>query len=262
MSSEFLETAVLAAKRAGKVILSFRGKFTDLDKVKYKGERDIVTKADFQAEEVIKKTILKRFPSHEILSEETPKEFKLADFLWVVDPLDGTVNFSHDYPHFCVSIALKKRKETVLGVIFDPLLRELFTAEKGKGCFLNGKRVFVSKNSNLLRVLLNTGFSYNRGERMEFTMEAVKRMLYKIKDIRRSGSAALDLAYVACGRTDAYLEFNLKPWDLTAGSLMVKEAGGKVTHPDGSPLRPLPVDCFASNGLIHRKLLAMINKKE
>lgn len=261
MQSKFLKVGITAAKKAGKVILSYRGKFTDLNKVKYKGERDIVTKADFEAEKIIKETILKNFPSHEILAEETPRGHELADFLWVIDPLDGTVNFSHDYPHFCVSIALKKREQTILGVIFDPILNELFTAVKGKGCFLNGKKVFVSQNSELIRVLLNTGFSYNRGEKMEFTLEAVKRMLYKIKDIRRSGSAALDLAYVACGRVDAYLEYHLKPWDLTAGALMVEEAGGKVSGPTGEKLKPLPTDCFASNGLVHKKLLEMINSK-
>ena len=129
MQSNFLETGILAAKKAGKIISSNRGKFTDLNKVKYKGERDIVTKVDFLAEKIIKETILKKFPSHEILAEETPRGYELADYLWVVDPLDGTVNFSHDYPHYCVSIALKKQEQTILGVIFDPVLNELFTAD-------------------------------------------------------------------------------------------------------------------------------------
>ena len=202
-----------------------------------------------------------KFPSHEILAEETPRGYELADYLWVVDPLDGTVNFAHNYPNFCVSIGLKKQEQTILGVIFNPVLNELFTAEKGKGAFLNGKKIYVSKNSELIKVLLNTGFSYNRGEKMEFTLDAVRRMLYKIKDIRRSGSAALDLAYIACGRTDSYLEYHLKPWDLCAGALLVEEAGGKVSDPTGAPLKPLPIDCFASNGLIHSKMLEIINKK-
>ncbi|PIN99169.1 MAG: inositol monophosphatase [Candidatus Diapherotrites archaeon CG10_big_fil_rev_8_21_14_0_10_31_34] len=261
MQKDFLSIGILAAKKAGKIISSNRGKFTDLNKVKYKGERDIVTKVDFAAEKIIKETILKKFPSHEILAEETPKGYDLADYLWVVDPLDGTVNFSHDYPHFCVSIALKQQEQTVLGVIFDPVLNELFTSVKGKGTYLNGKKVFVSKNSDLIRILLNTGFSYNRGDKMRFTINAIERMLYKIKDIRRSGSAALDLAYVACGRVDSYLEYHLKPWDLCAGALMVEEAGGKVSDPTGSSLKPLPIDCFASNGLIHEKMLEMINQE-
>ncbi len=262
MQSEFMKTAVLAAKKAGTVILSYRGKFTDLNKVKYKGKRDIVTKADFEAEKIIKETILKAFPSHEILAEETPRGYELADFLWVVDPLDGTVNFAHNYPHFCVSIALKKKEQTILGVIFDPVLNELFTAEKGKGAFLNGNKISVSQNSELIRILLNTGFSYNRGEKMEFTLNAVRRLLYKIKDIRRSGSAALDLAYIACGRVDAYLEYHLKPWDLCAGALLVQEAGGKVSDPDSeTELKPLPIDCFASNSLVHEALLKIINEK-
>jgi myo-inositol-1(or 4)-monophosphatase len=262
MQSKFLKVGINAAKKAGKVILFHKGKFRDLTKVKYKGPRDIVTKADFEAESIIKKTILKSFPFHEILAEETPRGYDLADFLWVVDPLDGTVNFSHDYPHFCVSIALKQQEQTVLGVIYDPVLKELFTAVKGKGAFLNGKKIRVSQNSELIKVLLNTGFSYNRGERMEFTLSAVKRMLYKIKDIRRSGSAALDLAYVACGRTDAYLEYNLKPWDLCAGALLVTEARGKASDPEGLSLPPLPTDCFASNGLVHEELLKIINQKQ
>ncbi len=258
---DYKKTAILAAKKAGKIILSHRGKY-NLSNVQYKGARDIVTKADFEAESIIKKTISKEFPSHEILAEETPRGYELADFLWVVDPLDGTVNFTHNYPHFCVSIGLKKQKETILGVIFDPILNELFTAEKGKGAFLNGKKISVSPNSQLIRILLNTGFSYNRGEKMEFTLNAVRRLLYKIKDIRRSGSAALDLAYIACGRTDSYLEYHLKPWDLCAGSLLVEEAGGKVSDPTGQPLKPLPIDCFASNGLIHEKLLKIINEEK
>ncbi|MFH1895121.1 MAG: inositol monophosphatase family protein [archaeon] len=262
MQSLFLETAILAAKKAGKAILSRKGEFSDLSKVSYKGPRDIVTEADFLAEKIIKDTILKSFPSHEILAEETPRGYELADFLWVIDPLDGTVNFAHDYPHYCVSIALKKQAETIAGVIFDPVLKELFTAEKGKGAFLNGKKIFVSKNSELIKILLNTGFSYNRGEKMEFTLNAVRRMLYKIKDIRRSGSAALDLAYVAAGRIDSYLEYHLKPWDLCAGALLVEEAGGKVSDPDGSALKPLPIDCFASNGLVHEELLKMINEND
>ncbi len=261
MQKQFLDTAILAAKKAGKIINSNRGKFTDLAKVKYKGERDIVTKVDFLAEKTIKETIQKKFPLHEILAEETPRGYELADFLWVVDPLDGTVNFAHNYPNFCVSIGLKQQEQTILGVIFNPVLNELFTSIKGKGAFLNGKKISVSKNSELIRVLLNTGFSYNRGEKMEFTLNAIRRMLYKIKDIRRSGSAALDLAYVACGRTDAYLEYHLKPWDLCAGSLLVEEAGGKVSDPEGTPLKPLPIDCFASNGLIHKNLLEIINQK-
>ncbi|MBU2100991.1 inositol monophosphatase, partial [Candidatus Micrarchaeota archaeon] len=241
---------------------SHRGKFRDLNKLKYKGPRDIVTKADFEAESIIKKTIFKSFPSHEILAEETPRGYELADFLWVVDPLDGTVNFSHDYPNFCVSIGLKQQEETVLGIIYDPILKELFTAVKGQGAFLNGKKIHVSQNSELIKILLNTGFSYNRGEKMEFTLNAVRRMLYKIKDIRRSGSAALDLAYVASARTDSYLEYHLKPWDLCAGALLVKEAGGKVSDPLGTPLKPLPTDCFASNGLVHEKLLKIINEQK
>ncbi len=257
----YLDTAVLAAKKAGKIISSHRGKFTDLSKVKYKGERDIVTEVDFEAEKIIKETILKSFPSHEILAEETPRGYELADNLWVVDPLDGTVNFAHNYPNFCVSIAFKQQEQTLVGVIFNPVLNELFTAVKGKGAFLNEKKIFVSKNADLIRILLNTGFSYNRGEKMEFTLNAVRRMLYKIKDIRRSGSAALDLACVACGRTDAYLEYHLKPWDLCAGALLVEEAGGKVSDPAGSQLKSLPIDCFASNSLIHEKLLKIINEK-
>jgi len=260
MKLNYLNVAVLAAKKAGKIINSNRGKFTDLNKVKYKGERDIVTKVDFEAEKIIKETILKKFPSHEILAEETPRGYQLADYLWVVDPLDGTVNFSHDYPNFCVSIALKQQEQTIVGVIFNPVLNELFTSVKGKGAYLNGKKISVSKNSELIRVLLNTGFSYNRGEKMEFTLDVVRRMLYKIKDIRRSGSAALDLACVACGRVDSYLEYNLKPWDLCAGALLVEEAGGKATHPEGKPLDALPTDCFASNGLIHEKMLELINE--
>jgi len=225
-------------------------------KIEYKGEADLVTAADRASEALIRERIKKQFPSHDVLGEEQGLSDQGSDYRWYVDPLDGTTNFAHGYPVFCVSIALEQRASNarVAAVIYDPTRDELFTAEQGKGAQLNGKPIHVSKAAQLKECLVATGFpSHKRHQNPN--IHFYHQITLRTHGVRRAGSAALDLCYVACGRFDGFWEFNLNPWDTAAGVLIVEEAGGKVTRFDGAPFQIDSRETLASNGRVHDVLL-------
>lgn len=227
-------------------------------KIEYKGEADLVTAADRASEALIRDHIKKSFPSHDVLGEEQGLNDQGSDYRWYVDPLDGTTNFAHGYPVFCVSMALEHRggskAERIAGVVYDPTRDEIFTAELGKGSQLNGKPISVSKASQLKESLVATGFpSHKRHKNPNIFF--YHQITLRTHGVRRAGSAALDLCNVACGRFDGFWEFNLNPWDTAAGALIVEEAGGKVSRFDGSPFQLDSKETLASNGLVHDALV-------
>jgi myo-inositol-1(or 4)-monophosphatase len=225
--SEFLITALKAAQRAGEVIIQNLGTLTK-DDIDYKEASDYVTRVDRESERIIIDTIHEVFPDHHFLAEESLHDTKAGDYLWIIDPLDGTTNFIHGYPQFSISIALQHDKEIITGVIFDPLRNESFTTDQGKGAFLNEKPVTVSKSS-LETSLITTGFPFRRKNVIDLYLKLFRNIFDRVSDIRRTGSAALDLAHLASGRCDGFFEIGLSPWDIAAGSLLIREAGGVVT---------------------------------
>jgi myo-inositol-1(or 4)-monophosphatase len=250
--------AIDAALEAGRILRGFVGNLAGID---YKGEIDIVTAADHAAEMAVLKRLSGAFPDFAILAEESgAREARNgSSSRWVVDPLDGTTNFASANPHFCVSIALEREGAVVLGVVYDPMLDELFIAERGKGATVNGKRISVSATSVFLQSMLSTGFPYDINRRHE-NLELFTYFTHLTRAVRRVGAAALDLCYVASGRYDGFWEAGLQPWDSAAGSLMVREAGGKVTDYHGEEFRIEGTSCVASNGLIHADLLAGVQR--
>jgi myo-inositol-1(or 4)-monophosphatase len=250
--SRFLEVAVRTAREAGAML---RREFHHPKRISYKGEVDIVTESDRRAEAMIVRRLRKHFPGHEIVAEEgTGGATAGAKYCWHVDPLDGTTNFAHGYPCFAVSIGLVQEGEPIVGVVFNPIARELFTAARGKGAYLNKRRIRVSRVEKLAHSLVATGFPTHRRKNSaninyywEFTLRS--------HGVRRDGSAALDLCAVACGRFDAFWEFGLNSWDTAAGVLLVREAGGVVTDLAGQPYHPGGREMFASNSLIHGEVL-------
>ncbi|MBI2597772.1 MAG: inositol monophosphatase [Candidatus Diapherotrites archaeon] len=220
---------------------------------------DLVTDADISAEKKISSIISKSFPRDEILGEESGKKNLVAERVWVVDPLDGTTNFAHKIPWFAVSIGLFEGEEK-LGVIFDPLRKDLYTVENGEGAFLNGKRIFVSKNSLLIDCVFATGFPYERGKIAQKTVRSIGNLVGVCQGVRRFGSAVLDLALVARGAFDGFFEYKLFPWDAGAGILLAREAGGKVTQIDGSTANAFSTNFLATNGLLHKKLMESLEK--
>lgn len=224
--------------------------------INFKGEIDLVTNADKESEDYIIDRILKKYPNHQILCEESNAiNAGGADFKWIVDPLDGTTNFSHDYPLFGISIALEVERRLMLGVVYDPLHKELFYATKQGGAYLNGRVIKVSKIERLNKSLVATGFGYDIRYNPGKSIDYFEKMLLKTQAIRRDGSAALDLCYVACGRFDAFYELRLYPWDVAAGSLIVEEAGGKITDYRGNDCTIYQREILASNALIHDEVL-------
>jgi len=221
---------VKAARLAGNIIIKAQDRIDDLQIVK-KGKNDFVSQVDQAAEEAIIQTIRKAYPNHGILGEETGlSEAKSHDDItWIIDPLDGTTNFLHNLPHYCVSIGVKIKDKIVHGIVFDPVRNELFTATRGEGAKLNDKRIRVSKCHKLENALLGTGFPYTIFDNLDRYTNILKTLLPQCAGIRRAGAAALDLAYVAAARLDGFWEFDLKIWDIAAGSLLIQEAGGYVT---------------------------------
>lgn len=227
-------------------------------KVSYKGRANPVTEADIAAEQAILDVVLRRFPDHDFLTEERAPRSSGSEYVWVIDPIDGTVNFAHGLPHCGASVAVTRRGEVAAGGVYDPFRDELFMAVKGRGSFLNGRRIRVGPAPRLKDALLITGFAYDRHKKASLYSGFVRRFLQRAQDLRRSGSAALDLAWVAAGRLDGFWEFHLSPWDVAAGRLLVEEAGGKVTdfrgRPWGTDLRTWGRRTLASNGRIHRQM--------
>jgi myo-inositol-1(or 4)-monophosphatase len=249
----YLETAIEVAQEAGKILIEELSRPLD---IRYKGDEvDLVTQADKRSEQLIVARLTKYFPDHAIAAEEgTGHESSSAsEFRWHVDPLDGTTNFAHGYPCFCVSIALAQRGTLLAAVVFNPFYKELFTAARGEGAAFNGKKIHVSKVASLSTSLLCTGFPV-RNRKASPNLQYYGDFTQRSHGVRRDGSAALDLACVAMGRFDAFWEFNLQKWDTAAGVLLVEEAGGRVTDFDGKPYQLGGPVILATNGLIHEEM--------
>ena len=248
---EFVPRMAEIAREAGTLLMEF---FHRRVKIEYKGEADLVTEADRSSEKLILERIRARWPDHEVIGEEGARIETGGDYRWYVDPLDGTTNFAHGFPVFCVSLGLTFRGKRKAAVLYDPTRDELFFAELGKGAFLNGQKIEVSKIDQLAQSLVATGFpSHKRHKNPNIFF--YHQLTLSTHGVRRAGSAALDLANVACGRFDGFWEFNLNAWDTTAGILIVEEAGGKVSGFHGQPLEITDRDVLATNGLIHEATL-------
>jgi len=252
---EFAELGTEVAREAGQLLLDrFHTEFT----VTHKGIVNLVTEVDLAAEELIVARIRKEFPAHSILAEERHNQVSGKGVTWVIDPLDGTTNYAHGYPVFSVSIGLEIDGEIEWGAVFDPTRNEFFSAMKGAGATCNGVPLGISKTSSLGASLLATGFPYDIQSDSQNNLDNFCAFAMRVQGVRRAGSAAIDLCYVAAGRFDGYWEFKLKPWDCAAGSLIVKEAGGTVTNCSGQPLSIYKEEVVASNGLIHREMLDVL----
>ncbi len=260
-----LEIAARAAAIALEAGALIRGYFERGVATEYKGDVDLVTEADRASEKLITERLSAAFPDHGIYGEEGARRRIDNEYRWYVDPLDGTTNFAHGFPVFCVSLGLERRPpglaagedgELVAGVIYDPTRDELFSAQKGQGAWLNGRRVHVSGTSHLAEALLATGFP-SRKRHASPNIHFYQEFTMRSHGVRRAGAAALDLAYTACGRLDGFWEFNLNPWDTAAGALMVQEAGGSITGFDGAPFRLNSREVLASNGLLDDEMMAL-----
>ncbi len=250
-----LDTAVRAARAAGKLQ---RERLWTEHEVSYKGVSNLVTEVDRECEALIVDAIRAEWPGHDFLAEENVYAQVGSGYRWVIDPLDGTTNYAHGFPWFCVSIALEIDSEVRLGVIYHPMMDELFTSVKGEGAFLNGKRLQVSRRAPLKSCLLATGFPYDRTRDNENNFAPFIDFQMAARAVRRAGAAALDLAYVAAGRLDGYWECKLKPWDVAAGQLLIAEAGGRVTNHAGEPYSIYDHRILASNGLIHGEMVEVL----
>jgi myo-inositol-1(or 4)-monophosphatase len=240
------------AREAGALLMEH---FDRHIKVEYKGEADLVTIADRKSEALIRERIRALWPTHDVLGEEEGLRDTGSEYRWYVDPLDGTTNFAHGFPVFCVSMALCHVDTMIAGVCFDPTRNELFAAERGKGAFLNGEPIHVSKVARLAESLVATGFPSHKRHKNP-NIHFYHQITLRTHGVRRAGSAALDLCYVAAGRLDGFWEFNLNPWDTAAGVLIVEEAGGRVSNFSGGPFELNSWETLASNGLIHEALLS------
>jgi len=254
--NEIEQVALRAARAAGRIHLKRLSRITISRK---SNSLDLVTEADRESEAEVIAMIHRAFPTHAILAEESGPSRHESDHLWIVDPLDGTTNFAHGFPMFCVSIAYQRRGRTQFGVVYDAFRKEWYVAERGRGATLNGKPIRVSTTESLGNSLLATGFPYDRRERRRFYLTFWEAFMLRTQGVRRTGAAALDLAYVACGRTDGFWEFGLKPWDVAAGGLLIDEAGGRISNMDGSGLDIHGGNLVASNGNLHRPMIEAIS---
>jgi myo-inositol-1(or 4)-monophosphatase len=246
------QTAIVAAQSAGYFIET---KLYDNHNIDFKGRANVVTDVDRSAEEIIISMIRESFPDHQILAEETPAINTSSPFKWIIDPLDGTTNFIHGFPAFAVSIAVEYNNDVIIGVVYDPVRKELFSAIKNRGSFLNRKQIKVSNIKTLSESLLATGFPYELQGNFNLNMDIFREMYRNSQGVRRVGSAALDLCYTACGRFDGFWEFDLNPWDIAAGSLIVSEAGGKLSDFSGKDFSIYGKQVLATNGLIELEML-------
>ena len=252
---DYLETAIDLCRAAGDIL----NYYADRDKlVEFKGHANLVTIADKRSEELIIGGILSRYPSHSILAEESGATQSGAAVKWIIDPLDGTTNFAHGYPFYCVSIAVEEKGEIVCGAVYDPVREEMFSAARGAGAYRNGERLKVSNVDRLSQALLITGFPYNFRERLDTVIRQFGKFLVASQAVRRGGSAALDLCYVASGRLDGFWELYLQPWDTAAGHVILEEAGGRVTDFKGGPFSIYNKETLASNGLLHDEMRAVL----
>lgn len=254
-----LEAAIEAAHLAGSYQ---RHCFATALKIDMKGDKNLVTEVDRESERLIVRHLLASFPAYNIVAEEGEYPQGDSPFRWIIDPLDGTTNYAHGFPWFCVSIGLEAEGEIVAGVIYNPVHNELFTVTRGGGAFLNGRSLQVSTRSPLKNTLLGTGFPYDCATDPDNNFAHFICFQKAARGIRRAGAAALDLAYVAAGRLDGFWELKLKPWDVAAGVLMVQEAGGVVSTFDGSPYNIYNHRIVASNGLIHADMIALLTSPD
>ncbi|MCY7374506.1 MAG: inositol monophosphatase [Pyrinomonadaceae bacterium] len=252
-----LNFAIETAREAGQILLEKFGRKINISK---KGDIDLVTEADLASEKAIIERIRSHYPKHAILAEESGASSIEGDttWKWIIDPLDGTTNYAHGYPCFCVTLALEHDGEIVVGVTFDPTRNEIFAAEKGSGATLNNKPIRVSETEKLSESLIITGFPYDFKQRENFAKHLTDFLL-KSRGVRRDGSAAIDMAYVACGRFDGFWEEGLHAWDVAAGVLLIEEAGGRVSYYDDSKFSIYEPPICADNGLIHAEMLAVLN---
>ncbi len=255
--ADYLSVARHAALNAGRIL---KENINGVRKISYKGDINLVTEMDTRSERVIVETIMSAFPGHGIMAEEEARIQTGSGFKWIVDPLDGTTNYTHGYPCFSVSIALEREGVVILGVVYDPMRDELFHAQSGQGAYLNGRGISVSKTDTLIQSLLATGFPYDRKESEKNNLDYFHALLMASQEVRRDGSAALDLCYVASGRFDGFWELKLHPWDVAAASLIVREAGGKVSDFTGEGFTLYDEQILASNGRIHGRMVEIMNK--
>lgn len=252
-----LNFAIETARMAGGLLLEKFGKKLN---VSMKGDINLVTEADLASEKLIIDRIRSHYPQHSILAEESGEAVIIGGtnkWKWIIDPLDGTTNFAHGYPCFCVTLALENEGQIVIGVTYDPTRNELFSAEKGQGASLNNKPIRVSAAQKLADALIVTGFPYDFKQRENFARH-LTTFLLQSRGVRRDGSAAIDMAYVACGRFDGFWEEGLNPWDVAAGLLLIEEAGGRVSYYDNSPFSIYAPPICASNGTIHDEMIAVL----
>lgn len=255
--SDIMNIAKQAARQAAKIQLDFIDRSFD---VQHKKNEGLVTSVDKACEKAIVNFIRKKYPEHDFIAEEDDYQNHNSDYCWIIDPIDGTHNFLKKLPYFCVSIAFSYKEQVEAGVVYNPISKEFFSALRGKGAYLNDKRIKVSENTEFGQSLLCTGFYYDRGKAMQDNLNNLQRFFKQgILGVRRMGSAALDLCWTACGRFDFYWEHFLHPWDFAAASLILSEAGGKISRCDGSAFSIKPGSIVASNGLIHEKVLAVLN---
>ena len=258
-----LNFAIQTARDAGRILAERLGRSLQ---VSNKGDIDLVTEADLASEKLIIESIRSHYPRHAILAEEsgasdgTDTDAAQSEWKWIIDPLDGTTNYAHGYPCFCVSVAVERAGRIEIGVIYDPMRDELFAAERGQGAHLNERRIRVSSVEDLNRAMVCTGFPYNVRERPAFARH-FSNFIMQAQAVRRDGSAALDLAYVACGRFDGFWEDGLHPWDVAAGVLLIEEAGGCVSDFSGAPLDIYTPKVLASNGLVHEMMMRVLGAR-
>ncbi len=255
----FLDTAIKAAKLAGEVLLRNLGKLSKED-IGLKQASDFVTRVDKESEVLIISILKERFPDHFFLAEESARAPETEQYRWIIDPLDGTTNYIHQFPVFCISIALEYKREIVLGVVYEPLRDELFSSEKGRGAFLNNAPISVSSVRSLKDCLITTGFPFRKKETIDSYLNLFKNVFLRISDMRRAGSAALDLAYLACGRCEGFFEIGLSPWDIAAGSILIKEAGGVITDFSGGDEYLATGNVIAGVPSVHNEILTEVKK--
>lgn len=254
--NKMLQVAIQAALESGAIQKRHYGKIKD---VRFKGEINPVTEVDLKCEATIVKRIKKNFPGHSFLTEETGEKYATdSEYRWIIDPLDGTVNYLHGYPLFCTSIGLEYRGQLLLGAVYEPNMNQLFYALRGKGAFRNKKRISVSRVNRLKKALLSSGFAYGVNETDRNNFNNFEKFIRSSQAVRRDGVAAVDLCYVAWGRYEGFWELGLWPWDIAAGIVIVEEAGGRVSHFDGSPVDLHRKEIVVSNGLLHKDMIGVL----
>ncbi len=259
MTEKLKEVLLQATKEAGAIIQQyFQGSFQVDNK---EGINNLVTEVDNHSEKRIIEIIREHFPDHSIISEEAGELIQDSPYQWIIDPIDGTVNFAHGIPICCVSIGLKFGNDLLLGTVYNPMMNELFFAEKGKGAYLNDRKISVSQKTDFRKACLVTGFPYKWPNSTEHPIRVFERFILEGLPVRRLGSAAIDLCWVACGRFDGFWEYNLSSWDVAAGYLIVQEAGGVITNFDGEPYSVFDKQTLATNGHIHENMLQLIRNK-